>query len=130
MLPRLDAWNRARASMAEVYLGVLQSHGSISIPTVPAWAEPAWHLFVLGLPDRDSCARSLAERGIETLVHYPVLPHRTGPYRDHWPLGSFPVAERLACSALSLPLHPQLDPAACEFVADAMLATVAPSPSA
>ena len=51
-------------------------------------------------------------------------PHRTGPYRERWPEGSFPVAERLAGAALSLPLHPQLDPAACERVAAAVLATV------
>jgi dTDP-4-amino-4,6-dideoxygalactose transaminase len=128
MLPHLDGWNRARASLAEVYLHSFRGDGSIAVPAVPDWAEPVWHLFVVGHPDRDSCASSLAERGIETLVHYPLLPSRSGPYRDDWPEGSFPVAERLASSALSLPLHPQLDRADCELVADAVLATAA-SPS-
>jgi dTDP-4-amino-4,6-dideoxygalactose transaminase len=129
-LPRLDAWNRARASLAEVYLAAFGGHDSVSVPTVPDWADPVWHLFVVGLPNRDSCARSLAERGIETLVHYPLLPSRSGPYRDDWPPGSFPVAERLASSALSLPLYPQLDSTACELVADAVLASVGSPPSA
>jgi dTDP-3-amino-3,4,6-trideoxy-alpha-D-glucose transaminase len=130
MLPRLDGWNRARASLAEVYLDAFHDHGSISVPTVPGWAGPVWHLFVVGHPDREACARALAEQEIETLVHYPLLPHRTAPYREHWPEGSFPVAERLASSALSLPLHPQLEPADCERVADAVLATVSSARSA
>ncbi len=123
-LPRLDAWNLARAGLAQVYRDALGSHGAVSLPTAPDWADPVWHLFVIGHPDRDSCAAALAEEGIETLVHYPQLPHRTTPYREHWPEGSFPVAERLAARALSLPLHPQLDPASCERVANAVLATL------
>lgn len=122
MLPRLDAWNRARAALAEVYLEAFRGHGSISVPAVPEWADPVWHLFVIGHPDRDYCARALAERGIETLVHYPLLPFQVPPYRKQWSPGDFPVAEQLSAAALSLPLHPQLDPATCERVAEAVLA--------
>lgn len=129
LLPRLDAWNDARASLAQVYLEAFHGHDLISVPQPPDWADPVWHLFVVGHPDREACARSLAESGIGTLVHYPVLPHRAPPYRDEWPEGSFPVAERLSARVLSLPLYPQLEPATCERVADAVLATVAP-PSA
>jgi dTDP-3-amino-3,4,6-trideoxy-alpha-D-glucose transaminase len=130
MLPRLDAWNRIRAELAEIYLEAFRGDDSISVPAVPEWADPAWHLFVLGLADRDSCARSLAEQGIETLVHYPVLPPRSAPYAEDWPPGSFPVAERLASSALSLPLYPQLEPSVCERVAEAVSAAVAAPTSA
>jgi len=129
-LPRLDGWNRARAARAGTYLEALGDHDSISLPKTPEWADPAWHLFVIGHPDRERGARELAEVGIETLVHYPLLPHRAGPYRDLWPAGSFPVAERLCAAALSLPLYPQLEPATCERVAAAVLATVASPASA
>jgi dTDP-3-amino-3,4,6-trideoxy-alpha-D-glucose transaminase len=129
MLPRLDLWNQARSALAEVYLEAFRGHGSLSIPTPPEWVDPVWHLFVVGHPDRDSCARALAEQGIGTLVHYPQLPPCAPPYREHWSPGDFPVAERLAARALSLPLHPRLDPATCERVAAAALATVG-SPSA
>ncbi len=128
MLPRLDSWNQTRAALAKAYLDAFQGNDSISLPVVPEWADPVWHLFVIGHPDRDACRDTLAERGIETLVHYPVLPSCSAPYAGDWPPGSFPVAERLAPAALSLPLYPQLDPAACELVAEAVLATVA-SPS-
>jgi dTDP-4-amino-4,6-dideoxygalactose transaminase len=129
MLPRLDGWNRARVELAGTYLGALRGEDSISLPEVPDWADPVWHLFVIGHPDRDSCARALAERGIGTLVHYPQLPHLVPPYQERWSPGDFPVAEGLSAAALSLPLHPGLDPAACERVAAAVLAAVAP-PSA
>jgi len=128
LLPLLDDWNRIRGSLAELYRDAFADHGTIALPAATERAEPAWHLFVIGHPDRERCAEALAAEGIETLVHYPVLPHLSGPYRDEWPRGSFPVAERLADRALSLPLYPQLDPAACERVAAAVLATV-PAPA-
>lgn len=128
LLPRLDEWNRQRAALAEVYREPFAGHGAIDLPTVPEWAEPAWHLFVIGHPDRERCQQALAAEGIEALIHYPLLPHRTGPYREKWPEGSFPVAERLSARALSLPLYPQLQPATCERVAEAVLAAT-PSPS-
>jgi dTDP-4-amino-4,6-dideoxygalactose transaminase len=127
MLPRLDAWNGARSQLAHLYLEAFGADSSLDLPIVPAWTEPAWHLFVVGHPDRDAAAAALAKEGIETLVHYPLLPHRTAPYRDEWPAGSFPVAGRLCAAALSLPLYPQLGAAACERVAAATLATLAPA---
>jgi dTDP-4-amino-4,6-dideoxygalactose transaminase len=130
LLPRLDGWNRTRRSLAQIYSDALAGHGAIALPDVAERSEPVWHLFVIGHPDRDGCAAALAAGGIETLVHYPLLPHRSGPYRDSWPQGSFPVAERLSARALSLPLYPQLEPATCERVAAAVLATDPASASA
>ena len=122
-LPRLDAWNEARASLAALYTAALGGHETISVPTSAPWEEPVWHLFVIGLAERDRCAASLAEKGIETLVHYPVLPHLSGAYPgEGQPARAFPVAERLAERALSLPLYPQLPGDACEAVAAAVLA--------
>jgi dTDP-4-amino-4,6-dideoxygalactose transaminase len=130
LLPRLDGWNRTRRSLAQIYSDALAGHGAIALPAGAERSEPVWHLFVVGHPDRERCAALLAADGIETLVHYPLLPHRSGPYRDSWPQGSFPVAERLSARALSLPLYPQLEPATCERVAAAVLATDPASASA
>ncbi|MFL5834414.1 MAG: DegT/DnrJ/EryC1/StrS family aminotransferase [Solirubrobacterales bacterium] len=130
LLPRLDGWNRKRASLAATYAEALAGHEAISLPAPPDQVEPVWHLFALNHDDRDAVAAALAERGIGTLVHYPKLPHQTPPYRDRWAKGAFPVAEALAASTLSLPLYPQLQPGACERVAEAVLATVTGAPSA
>ncbi len=124
-LPRLDAWNAARTSLAAVYRGAFDADAAIAVPQTPPWAEPVWHLFAIGHPDRDACIELLAGRGIEALVHYPVLPHLSGSYPEQgWAAGSFPVAERLAARELSLPLYPQLDRGSCEAVAAAVLESV------
>jgi dTDP-4-amino-4,6-dideoxygalactose transaminase len=116
-LPHLDRWNAARAELAGIYTEALRGVEAVALPRPAPWAEPAWHLYAVALPDRDRVAAELAERGVETLVHYPVLPHQTPPYRASSPPGTFPVAERLAAGALSLPLYPQLAPATCARVA-------------
>jgi dTDP-4-amino-4,6-dideoxygalactose transaminase len=124
LLPRLEGWNRRRASLAAIYTEAFAEQESISLPPPPDWADPVWHLFTINHGDRDAVAAALADRDIGTLVHYPQLPHQTPPYRDRWAEGAFPVAEALAASTLSLPLYPQLEASACERVADAVLATV------
>jgi dTDP-4-amino-4,6-dideoxygalactose transaminase len=85
--------------------------------------EPVWHLFVAGHPERDARRGELARAGIETLVHYPVLPHMSGAYRDAGiATGSLPVAERLARRAFSLPLYPQMDHAVIARVGQVLAA--------
>jgi dTDP-3-amino-3,4,6-trideoxy-alpha-D-glucose transaminase len=123
-LPRLDDWNRARSGHAAAYGAALAGAEAIGLPRTPEWADPVWHLFMLTHPDRDACRAALAERGIEALVHYPVLPHLSGAYPEGWQRGDFPVAERLAETSLSLPMYPQLPAGDRDEVAAAVLATV------
>jgi dTDP-4-amino-4,6-dideoxygalactose transaminase len=128
-LGRLDEWNRSRAELAAAYRGALEGLEPVSFPEVPDWAEPVWHLLAIGHPDRDTCQAGLAEAGIEALVHYPQLPHLSGAYRDDGAgPGAFPVAEQLQARTLSLPMYPQLDPAAPAEVAAAVAASVESSP--
>lgn len=120
-LGRLDAWNETRRRLAARYAELLADLDSVTLPAVREWAEPVWHLFVIGHPDRAACQADLAGRGIETMIHYPVLPHASGAYAETGIApGSLPVAERLASRALSLPLYPQIDPAAIERVGEAL----------
>jgi dTDP-4-amino-4,6-dideoxygalactose transaminase len=130
LLPRLDELNLERAALAQIYAAALDGHPEIRLPTVPDRSDPVWHLFVIDHDDRDECGRALGAQGIETLVHYPVLPHQSDVYRDQAPGGGFPVSERLAASALSLPIYPQLDRADCERVAEAVTAMSASPTSA
>ena len=120
-LPHLDSWNRARAATASRYSDALGDRDSLDLPRVPEWAKPVWHLYVVRSAERDALARSLADRGVETLVHYPVLPHRSEPYADLALSVGLPVSERLADTSLSLPMYPQLDPSAADRVIEAVL---------
>ena len=78
--------------------------------------DSVWHLFVIEHERRDELREQLARAGIQTLVHYPITPHRSGAYAAL--AGSrFPVAESLAARVLSIPMYPQLSTGALEHVA-------------
>ncbi|MBA3347673.1 MAG: DegT/DnrJ/EryC1/StrS family aminotransferase [Actinobacteria bacterium] len=121
-LRRLEAWNRRRRELAAHYCAGLSAAPGVNLPHVPEWANPVWHLFVVGHDRRDELAVRLAEMGIGTLVHYEPLPHLTRAYRaTGWEEGALPVAERLATCALSLPLSPQLSDEEADVVVAAVL---------
>lgn len=105
----LDEWNARRRENAAAYLAQLSGIPNLLLPSVPAWAEPAWHLFVIRYPRRDQLAKHLSEVGIGTLIHYPIPPHLQPAYAM---LGfhenTFPIAERNAAEVLSLPMGPHL----------------------
>jgi len=106
-LSKLDEWNQRRRAVAARYLAGLCGCSELTLPYVPEWAEPVWHLFVVRHPKRDELQRKLAAAGVGTLVHYPVPPHLSGAYVDgRWMRGNFPIAEVLADTVLSLPMGP------------------------
>jgi len=116
-LKRLDEWNARRHAAAARYQAKLQRVSDLVLPFVPHWAEPVWHLFVVRHPKRDRLQQNLIEAGIGTLVHYPIPPHLCGAYADRrWSRGSFPVAEDLADTVLSLPMGPHLTESQAELV--------------
>ena len=119
-LTKLDQWNARRAVIAAFYTTALADSGLI-LPHVPDWAEPAWHLYVVQSDRRDRLAAQLSEAGVQTLVHYPIPPHRQAAYAG-MDLGedSLPIAERLAKRVLSLPIGPHLEMHDAEQVVVAM----------
>lgn len=120
-LKLLDEWNGRRSGIAAAYSDRLAGSG-VTLPAVPNWAEPVWHLYVVRSPRRDALAAHLAERGIQTLIHYPIPPHMQGAYRDlGLSPGALPIAEELAGQVLSLPIGPHLAAADAERVVEAVL---------
>jgi dTDP-4-amino-4,6-dideoxygalactose transaminase len=108
-LKKLDEWNDRRRTVAAHYLAGLSGVPELTLPCVPDWAEPVWHLFVVRHPKRDGLQQKLTEVDIGTLIHYPVPPHLSGAYSDgRWKRGAFPIAEELADTVLSLPMGPHL----------------------
>ncbi|HVV70439.1 MAG TPA: DegT/DnrJ/EryC1/StrS family aminotransferase [Verrucomicrobiae bacterium] len=108
-LKKLDEWNQRRRRVAQRYLAELGTVPGISLPFVPDWAEPVWHLFVVRHPKRDALADQLRDAGIGTMIHYPVPPHLSGAFAEnHWARGMFPLAEKFSDSVLSLPMGPHL----------------------
>jgi dTDP-4-amino-4,6-dideoxygalactose transaminase len=110
-LKHLPAHNARRQANAEQYFSGLRDLDGISLPAVPAWATPCWHQFVIRCNARDKIRASLAERGIETMIHYPKAAS-----------SGFPVSEQLSREVLSLPVGPHLRPTQIYEVIQAMRA--------
>ena len=109
-LRRLDEWNARRGAIAQQYLDGLRARG-LTMPHVPEWADPVWHLFVVRHPRRDILQQGLKDAGIGSLIHYPIPPHKQQAYMGlGFPTDAFPLTSRLADEVLSLPLGPHLTP--------------------
>lgn len=115
----LEGFETARRHRAAAYLRALAGRPGIELPVVDPRCEPVWHQFVVRVPRRDEVRATLAQRGVETLVHYPQPPHRSAAYADA-ELGPLPVADRLAARVLSLPVGPHVDDEAGELVSRAL----------
>jgi dTDP-4-amino-4,6-dideoxygalactose transaminase len=104
-LRRLDDWNERRRSIARAYCNYLDGT-SIARQLFQDHSEPVWHLFVIRSPDRERLISRFSELGIETLIHYPIPPHRQAAYAtESAKMPPLPIAERLANEVLSLPIH-------------------------
>ena len=120
-LVHLAAWNARRVALARRYREALAGIDGLTLPWVPAWAEPVWHLFVVRTARRDALRDFLTNRGIGSQVHYPIPPHLSGAYRHlGWKAGRFPLAEALAQEVLSLPIGPHHTAAEIDEVAHAV----------
>jgi dTDP-4-amino-4,6-dideoxygalactose transaminase len=120
-LKALDGENACRSRLAALYSRLLAGC-SLVLPEVPQWAEPAWHLYTVRTPRRDALQRYLSERGIGTMIHYPIPPHLQSAYSElGFGPGSFPVSEAIHNEILSLPLGPHLDEGQVSAVCSAIL---------
>lgn len=121
-LRHLDRWNEARRHLAAHYSRTLAGIPGIVVPVERRGAKSVWHLFVVQVREqRDELMKFLNQRGIATLVHYPIPPHRQEAYaQDGYVSAHFPVSEALAREVLSLPFWPQMTVAQADFVAEAI----------
>lgn len=114
----LDEWNAKRRAVADLYVELLDM-SEISIPKVPEFAEPVWHLFVIRSRRRNALKEYLENKGISALIHYPVPPHRQDCYAS-FSNHILPNADILAAEVLSLPMSPYLSQQEVLTVAEAV----------
>src|SRR5213594_1405816 len=119
----LAKWNEQRRECARVYDELLaDGTAAVTVPHVPAWSQPVYHLYVVRTPYRDALQQALADTGIGTGIHYPIPIHlQAASARMGWSRGDFPVAEKAAAEVLSLPMFPGLRPDDQRRVVDAIV---------
>jgi dTDP-4-amino-4,6-dideoxygalactose transaminase len=119
-LRHLYAWTSRRQEIAREYRRLL-ANARLEIPVDDPRDECVYHQFVIYTDNRNATVSQLAERDIETVVHYPRPIHLQPAYSSlGLPPGTFPCAERACERVLSLPVHPGLTPEQIEYVAKAV----------
>ncbi len=119
-LRHLPAWTERRRALAAFYSAELEGAG-VGLLREQSYARAVYHLFVVRHPRREALAAALQQRGVGTLVHYPI-PLHLQPAFSHLGgrEGDFPAAEAAAREILSLPLYPELSDAQARAVTTAV----------
>lgn len=98
----LDLEIKKRQAIADFYVSNIKNN-SLILPKTNFRCSHVWHLFVIRTPDRDRLQKFLIEKGIQTLIHYPVPPHKQYAFKE-LNEKSFPTTERIHKEILSLPI--------------------------
>ncbi|MGH1337123.1 MAG: DegT/DnrJ/EryC1/StrS family aminotransferase [Aureispira sp.] len=114
-LQHLDADTQKRRSIASRYTQEIKN----TAIQLPQWAvdkiEHVFHLYVIRTPNRTHLQAYLQEKGIQTVVHYPIAPHQQEAYKEYHHL-SLPLTEQLHQEVLSLPISPVLTTEEVDYV--------------
>lgn len=116
----LDEWILERQAITNKYLQAINNE-KIFLPQIGEARNHVWHLFVIRCNERNRLQMHLKDRGIETMIHYPIPMHLQRALSDlglH--KGAYPVAEHLAETVLSLPLYIGMTDEEISYVVDAI----------
>ena len=110
----LDNETKKREEVANVYLNNI-TNSKIILPTVVDSSSHAWHLFTVRTQEREKLQQFLLEKGVQTLIHYPIPPHKQNAYKE-WNNLSFPLTETIHNEILSLPIGSFLSPNQIQYI--------------
>jgi len=107
-----------RRRVANYYLENIKNP-NITLPKVLDQDGHVWHLFVIRISKREALQKYLSENGVQTLIHYPIPPHKQEAYKEFKKL-SFPVTEQIHDEIVSLPLSGVMSIEEVEIVVKAL----------
>ena len=117
----LEKWNAKRRELANLYHDTLARVEEITLPHQPADSQHVFHQYVIRTAKRDELKIFLKERGIHTLIHYPVPIHLQPAYKNlGYSPGDFPNTELATKEILSLPMYPELNEEEIHKVSEAV----------
>lgn len=101
-LKYLDEDVAIRKEVAKYYIDNVRNP-KIIVPIVNDWDSHAFHIFPIRCTQRDELQKYLADNGVQTIIHYPIPPHKQECYKE-WNNLSFPITEQIHNEELSLPM--------------------------
>lgn len=105
-LKHLESDTNSRRECAEFYLNNI-TNKKITLPYISDSCNPAWHLFVIRVKDREELKRYMEDKGVKVLIHYPIPPHKQKAFHE-WNHMEYPITEKIHNEVLSIPLYPLL----------------------
>ncbi|HPN52533.1 MAG TPA: DegT/DnrJ/EryC1/StrS family aminotransferase [Anaerolineaceae bacterium] len=116
-LARLDADNQLRRNVVEAYQQGIRNHKIVLPVVLHGEAAHVHHVYVVRVEDREDFQRYLTHKGIQTVIHYPIPPHKQEAYKELAHL-SLPITEQIHRQVISLPLSPFLTKEQIAYVID------------
>jgi dTDP-4-amino-4,6-dideoxygalactose transaminase len=114
-LPMLDKDNQRRRNIAKFYIENIKNP-NIILPNSNDDLSHVWHLFIVRTAKRERLQSYMTENKIQTMIHYPIPPHKQLAYKE-WKHLSLPISEKIHEEVLSLPLSPVMsDAEVCKVV--------------
>lgn len=104
-LKHLDGETARRRKIANAYIEGI-NNPAVVLPlnaSSLALESHVWHLFVIRCEQREALQKHLLEHGVQTLIHYPIPPHKQQAYKE-WNMDSYPVSEMIHRQVMSLPM--------------------------
>ncbi|MBN2919713.1 MAG: DegT/DnrJ/EryC1/StrS family aminotransferase [Lactobacillus sp.] len=119
-LKHLDELSNEKRKIADKYSRELRNP-KIQLPTLANNATSVWHQYVITCDERDRLIEYLNEKGIGTIIHYPVPPHlqECYTYLGH-KVGDFPITEKFAKTVLSIPMYNGMTEEEQDYVIDSI----------
>ena len=103
-LRHLDEDTDKRREIANYYLENIKND-NIKLPSIKNQNSHVWHLFVIRTTKREELQKYLLKNEIQTLIHYPLTPHKQNAYKE-WINDTYPISELIHNEVLSLPISP------------------------
>lgn len=113
-LKYLDEDLAIRKEVAKYYIGNI-TNPKIIVPIVNDWDSHAFHIFPIRCEQRDELQKYLAANGVQTIIHYPIPPHKQECYKE-WNHLSFPLTEQIHDEELSLPMSSVIRSEELEYI--------------
>lgn len=112
-LKDLDEDNKKRQQIAMHYNNEIKNH-LVELPVISDWNAHVFHLYVIRTKERNKLQKYLGQNGIQTLIHYPIAPHKQKSFAHLE--GSYPISESLHNEVLSLPISPIMKKEEVEYI--------------
>jgi UDP-2-acetamido-2-deoxy-ribo-hexuluronate aminotransferase len=123
-LKHLDEYAASRNKAADFYDKAFANHAKVKTPVRSLKSNHVFHQYTLKLNeiDRTKLREQLAERGIPSMIYYPIPLHMQKAFaNDKYKQGDFPVTEKLCATVLSLPMHTELDEETLNYISQTFL---------